>query len=92
SLAELPSIELEPVGVAKVDEPLAFELPDLEPPAPAPEASQGATASDSRSMDFDLSDLTLDLGPATASAGAPEVGVAEALPDLDLGTAEPAGG
>ena len=90
SLAELPSIELEPVGVAKVDEPLAFELPDLEPPAP--EASQGATASDSRSMDFDLSDLTLDLGPAPASAGAPEVGVAEALPDLDLGTAEPAGG
>ncbi|AKJ28279.1 FimV/HubP family polar landmark protein [Caldimonas brevitalea] len=70
---------------------MSFDLPDLETPA-----ERSAAAPSSRSMDFDLDSLSLDLGGAASQPGKLDMtpsqpGKFDELPDFELGDVSDAG-
>ncbi|MFN3297599.1 FimV/HubP family polar landmark protein, partial [Caldimonas sp.] len=83
-----PDPEVPPAREVASEMDMAFELPELPEVAPAQPAAR-ADAPNSRSMDFDLGELSLDLGPTPSPETGP--GAADELAGLDLGDGETSG-
>ncbi|PPE67756.1 FimV/HubP family polar landmark protein [Caldimonas caldifontis] len=81
-LAAAPAFSASSPAPAEPDAGMSFELPDL-PAVEAPAEAVRAEGPSSRSMDFDLGDISLDLGSTAPGQGA----ASDDLASLDLGEA-----
>lgn len=86
--AESPDLAAPAARGAASEMDMAFELPELPEVEPAQPAGR-ADAPNSRSMEFDLGELSLDLGPTPPAEAGP--GAGDELAGLDLGDGETPG-
>jgi len=85
-LAAAPAFSAPSPAPAEPDAGMSFELPDL-PAVDSPAEAARAEGPSSRSMDFDLGDISLDLGSTAPGRGA----ASDDLASLDLGEGDEAG-